>query len=405
MAKTAMKQKGAKVVATAAQNDKGKAVKTAMKKQKETVARMDDKNKALCFFYRNPPNGGKKKTFTDIKKLVKKTDGVSPSISAIHEAVRTFHDEKEKVGRKEGWRKTTKEEDRAIMKTFHENRPPGHGVVARKIHKNLPTKVRRKIGKKTVIRRLAEKGYAPKKKIQKTDLGPTTMKKRLDFASKHLGKTARAWAATLQGVADFKEFTYYPAELKAKHAELRAPWTYMNQKERLQPSFVRPKRWFRQKDYRKTRKYKVFGITASTGAILALPIPTPWNSEKWANMLKRSVGPFLRKAFPRRHDFTVLFDGEPLIHAPPAKAVMKDFGINVFPDWPKYSPDINPQENVWSWAEDEHRERELKSDTFDVFKQRVLKAVRKYPGSDKLVGSMAVRMQEVVDLKGAMIGR
>ena len=84
---------------------------------------------------------------------------------------------------------------------------------------------------------------------------------------------------------------------------------------------------------------------------------------------------------------------------------MKDFGVTTLPSWPKYSPDLNPQENVWSWAEDEHREHELRKDTFEVFKQRVLKAVKAYPSGEKLVASMAERMQEVVDLKGAMIHR
>ena len=82
---------------------------------------------------------------------------------------------------------------------------------------------------------------------------------------------------------------------------------------------------------------------------------------------------------------------------------MAELGIQVLPNWPGYSPDLNPQENVWAWAEDEFREHELKSDAFDDFKKRVIKAVRNYPSGEKLVKSMTERMQEVVGLKGAMI--
>ena len=124
---------------------------------------------------------GKKMKFWEIATKVKKTDGTPPSIGAIKEAVYTFHEEKQKVGRKKGWRKTTKSEDKVILKVFHKVRPPGHGVSARKVCEFLPRKLKAKIGKRTVIRRLAEKGYVPKKKIQKTNLGPATMKRRYNF--------------------------------------------------------------------------------------------------------------------------------------------------------------------------------------------------------------------------------
>ena len=79
--------------------------------------------------------------------------------------------------------------------------------------------------------------------------------------------------------------------------------------------------------------------------------------------------------------------------------------MSVFPGWPGYSPDINPQENVWSWGENELREVEEDGDSFEVFQGRLLKVARAYPFAEKLVGGMANRMKLLVDTKGLNIGK
>ena len=98
-------------------------------------------------------------------------------------------------------------------------------------------------------------------------------------------------------------------------------------------------------------------------------------------------------------------DGEKVFYGPPAKKAMKDNDITVLPGWPKYSPDLNPQENVWDWAEKELRTMECSSDTFATFGKKCVKAVEKYPGSDKLIGSMAKRMRILVEGQGKNIGK
>ncbi len=381
-----------------------KSMKTAQERKKHM--QMDEANRARCWAFRNPPRGFKKMKYSDIIKVVVKKDGKThPKISAVEEAAKNFLKVKGTRGRKEGWRKTSKQEDRTMMAIFKKMRPDGCYVDSRIVHKALPKKIKKKILRRTVIRRLADKGFTPTVKVQKSDPGPALMKKREGWCKDREDMKARTWRAELQGVADITEFTWYPKQLRAKFAQLRSRWTYMRPEERMKAAFVRPKRWFKRSEYKKTQKQKVFGLTASNGKALYCLVPRPFSTIKWAKMVKNRVAPFLKKTFPRRSTFQILLDGEPLLHGDEAKAAMADAGISVLPDWPKYSPELNPQENVWAWAENELRELESDDDSFEEFKKLTLKACRAYPGHKKLVGSMEERIAECIESKGAMIGR
>ena len=74
-------------------------------------------------------------------------------------------------------------------------------------------------------------GDAPFRKILKSDPGVALAKKRVTFAKKHADKNAQAWKGFLQGVADLKDFTWYPRDLQARFKKYRAPWTYMTKKD------------------------------------------------------------------------------------------------------------------------------------------------------------------------------
>ena len=332
--------------------------------------------------------------------MVKKTDGTVPSEGAISKAARDFKDLKKKRGRKKGCKATTKAEDKKILQVFNKLRPPGHGVDSRVVHQALPLKIKKKVGRRSVIRRLADKGYHPEKKINKSDPGPALAKKRIKFS-----KIYRARKSSLVGVGDFKDFTFYPKELKPKFTKLRAPWTYMTKTEKKSPAFVRPKRWFPRKEYKKTQKQKVFGLTTSNGKSLCFKVPSPYTTELWAKDVKAKVGPFLKKAYPALKVYQILLDGEKLLHAPAAKAALKSKNVTILPGWPKYSPDLNPQENVWAWAEPELRRREKATDTFQDFGNKVVSAVSAYPVASrlKLIPAVSKRCKQVLEKGGAML--
>ena len=148
--------------------------KLLKKKRTQVVFQMDMANKALCYAHRNPPPGNKETKLEDIQNIVRNMDGGEVSLQAISLADKTFHQEKQQRGRKKGWRKTTKAEDKFLLKTFHKLRPPGCGVDSRKIHTALPKKLKNKIVRRTVIRRLAAKGFTAQEKLEKNDVSKAT---------------------------------------------------------------------------------------------------------------------------------------------------------------------------------------------------------------------------------------
>ena len=328
---------------------------------------------------------------------VRKTNGRKPKLQAISLAARTYKDEKQKRGRKVGQRKTTKQEDKVIMQTFHKKRPKGYGVDSRVVRDALPGKLRRSVSRRLVIRRLAEKGYTPQKKTHKSDFDEKTKKRRLAWCKKHQSKSSTQWTNQLQAVGDFWKTTWYPRELRSRFMRYRASWTYMRKAEKRQAAFQRPKKWFTAQQWKKTKQQKVFSLTASNGEQLTWLVPKGYTGAQWARDIRRKVAPWLRENFPNKRKFQILLDSEPVLHTDDAKEAMRDNGISTLPGWPMYSPDLNPQEHVWKWAEDELRRLEQRGDSFETFQKKLVKAVNKYKGAEKLVASMARKVKEVCD--------
>ena len=365
---------------------------------------MNAENKALCYFYRVPPPqcGVPALSCPKIALMVRKQDGTHPTAEGVRLAVRDFHTLKQKRGRKKGWKKTSAAEDQVVLRTFHQVRPPGAGVVAREVNDALPARLQGKVCLKTIRSRLAEKGYKPGPKLEKADLNRRTCKARMAFVRAHEHRTGAMWQHYLHGVADLKIYTFYPKNLKLRFLRYNAKWTYMTQKEKQSPAFAKPKKMFTNKEYKKVIQGKVFGITLSDGQQLLCHVSTPFTAKDFAKLVRHRVGPFIQRAFPNCWHKRVLFDGEPLLHAPVAKEALAEFGIHALPNWPGYSPDLNPQENVWPWIEKKVRKEECYTDSFSVFRSRLTRLSKAYPNPESLVKSMASRIAECKRKRGAM---
>ena len=113
---------------------------------------------------------------------------------------------------------------------------------------------------------------------------------------------------------------------------------------------------------------------------------------------------FLKRAFPNRRTYKLLVDSEQLMHSPPAKAAYEQVGIEILTGWPKYSPELNPQENVWPIAENMLRKKEGKGgQSFEQLQQWVLESVKAYPVKKNIVSAMARKVQECLDSRGHYI--
>ena len=127
---------------------------------------------------------------------------------------------------------------------------------------------------------------------------------------------------------------------------------YMKKNERMKPGFLRPKTWFKGKEFKCTKKVKILGLTCSNGSSWAVQCPRPFTQKEFAKIVTTKMGPWLKEQFPDKDTIQILMDGEKLLRAPASKKALEDQGIKLLPNWPSYSPDLNPQENVWSWAEE-----------------------------------------------------
>ena len=200
-----------------------KAMRAAAQHRKRSCARIDAANRTLAYAMRKPRDHGKRRSWSYIAQHVKKTDGSRPSVRALQRIVKQWPSAAKTPGRKKGWRKTSPEDDKLILEKFHELRPPGHGIDARSLRAALPMPLKNRVRllvslpflfalltlevcRRTCIRRLAEKGFTPQKKLDKHQTRPAQAKRRLMFARIHANRSAASWKEHLQGVGDIKAF-------------------------------------------------------------------------------------------------------------------------------------------------------------------------------------------------------
>ena len=366
---------------------------------------------ALVFLLRNPPKVWKvrKLQFKKIPSAIAQAGFRRPTPWQVKWQAKNFGTKTGIRGRKNGWRKTTPTEDKRILATFHKVRKPiGSGVVARDVFNGLPDALRQKICVRTVRERMRDKGFQMGEKKAVDDKGDAWRKTRLHWCKLRRGWTEERCRSYVQGVADFKEFTYYAKKLKVRFQVKSCHRTIMSKGERNKPAFQKPKKAkiFERGVYKKgAKRCKVFGVTTSIGKVLVLPSkklhPT---SEDWIKMVPL-VAQFMKDCYPDRTSYTLLLDGETILNTAEARAVMKSHGLRILQNWPSHSPDLNPQENLWAWAEARLRKDEKKTDTFAVFKRRVVAACKNYPSPEKLVPALAGRIATCLARRGAHVGR
>lgn len=96
--------------------------------------------------------------------------------------------------------------------------------------------------------------------------------------------------------------------------------------------------------YKQRRRFKVnlYGYISMDGKCEIFLLPDKNNAESYISVLKKAFGSDTDK------DFILQEDNAPIHCARIAKAYKEEAGLNVLPDWPPYSPDLNIIETIWA---------------------------------------------------------
>ena len=223
---------------------------------------MDERTRALCYFYRHPPPGSniKPQKFSKIALLVRKPGQPRLKPDTIRKVVVAFHSHRSARGRKAGWRKTSPAEDKLILKTFLKVRQPlGARVDARDVYNDLSDSLRKNVSPRTVRERLKDKGYVMQEKMAKDDMGEAWHKQRLEICRKHLSKRGAQWVSFVQAIGDFRYFSYHPRTLRRRYQVESCERTIMRAGERKnEPAFFKPRRHVLKRfEFKRITKIKV----------------------------------------------------------------------------------------------------------------------------------------------------
>ena len=94
-------------------------------------------------------------------------------------------------------------------------------------------------------------------------------------------------------------------------------------------------------------------------------------------------------------------DGAPAHRAKSTKEWHAEHGVELFPDWPSNSPDVNPIENLWSQMK--HLQRHERATSIAGLKKIAQKVWRGITPEylRQLYQSMPRRMQAIINARGA----
>jgi transposase-like protein len=148
----------------------------------------------------------------------------------------------------------------------------------------------------------------------------------------------------------------------------------------------------------------------TTGHVTKRGTPTRnITSSQYKEVLKKTLLPGGHALLAGRCEKWFLQQDNDPSHACAKKVVetwgkLKGSNVELLPNWPPNSPDLNIIENVWAWCSAEVNK--LGCQSFDEFKQAVLKTVSEVPKGmiTKLYASLSERMKLVIKNKGGHTG-
>lgn len=131
---------------------------------------------------------------------------------------------------------------------------------------------------------------------------------------------------------------------------------------------------------------------------------------EYEELLKEKMLPEAKKLFSKSrtpYSWTFQQDGATVHRTKAALQLLEEICPNFIAlTWPANSPDLSLIENVWGWMQREINKEPL-SLTIEDFKAQIQRVWERLPNTmlKKLAAGMKKRMEKVIELKGAHIGR
>lgn len=140
-------------------------------------------------------------------------------------------------------------------------------------------------------------------------------------------------------------------------------------------------------------------IAADGGALALAETPEHMNRFGYINILETTMLPAVRPLRPE--GIRLMQDNAPIHNAGDTREFLRDAGVDVI-NWPPYSPDLNPIENVWGMMVREwDSRREATREALAAHVQEVWGTWQRRGGLvTQLVDSMPRRLQAVIDAQG-----
>jgi transposase len=235
---------------------------------------------------------------------------------------------------------------------------------------------------KTVGRFLKKNNFIKVKHQLKPFISEKNRLKRLDFAKKWIGDVQDNLGCVI-----WSDETMVRSHPFSRRME---SFIHKNDKKPLQ-----------EKHHTGKLSVMFWGCISVAGRGPLVVINGSMDSKKYEKVLKEDLLPEARHLIAVGYDVKVMHDNAPCHSSKRIKDIISDTGYN-FLDWPPYSPDLNPIENVWAWVKYKlyieyppaTSEKELIDYVFECWEELDVEMCRKY------CLNYNKRLQAVLDAKG-----
>ena len=273
----------------------------------------------------------------------------------------------------------------------------GMGVVLKKIvsehpkfgHKRMVQKLKQELpdehwypSYKTVGRFLKKNDLLKVRHRLKPFINERNRLKRLDFAKAWIGETQDKLGCVI----------WSDETIVRSHPFTRRMESYVHK------NAPRP---LQEKHHSGKLSVMFWGCISVAGRGPLVVINGSMDSKKYEKVLKEDLLPEAKHLVEVGYDVKVMQDNAPCHTSQRIKTFLKDTGYN-FLDWPAFSPDLNPIENVWAWIKYKlytdyppaNSEDELIDYVFECWEQLDIEMCRKY------CSNYNKRLQAVLDANG-----